>query len=87
MPVTTDAEGRAHVYNAVPLDLSRALPELLAAGVSALRLDLQSSGAQEAAALTRAWRAGLEAALKGERLPDTPVTEPSTSAHFFRGLR
>ena len=87
MPVTTDAEGRAHLYNAVPLDLSRALPELLAAGVSALRLDLQSSGAQEAAALTHAWRLRLDAALKGARLPETPVSEPSTSAHFFRGLR
>jgi putative protease len=87
MPVTTDAEGLAHLYNAVPLDLSRALPELLAAGVSALRLDLQSSGAQEAAALTRAWRVRLDIALRGAKLPETPVSEPSTSAHFFRGLR
>ncbi len=87
MPVTTDADGRAHIYNAVPLDLSRALPELLAAGVSAVRLDLQSSGTEDAARVTRAWRIRLDAALKGSSLPEAPVTEPSTSAHFFRGLR
>jgi putative protease len=87
MPVTTDAEGRAHVYNAVPLDLSRALAELLASGVAALRLDLQSSEPAEAARVTREWRARLDAALEGASLPEAPVTEPSTSAHFYRGLR
>ena len=87
MPVTTDADGRAHVYNAVQLDLSRALPELLLAGVSAIRLDLQSSDTAEASRLTRAWRTRLDEAIKGGPLPEAPVTEPSTSAHFFRGLR
>ena len=87
MPVTTDAEGRAHIYNAVPLDLSRALPELLKVGVSAIRLELQSSDAEDAARVTRAWRTRLDAAIKGGPLPEAPVTEPSTSAHFFRGLR
>ena len=87
MPVTTDRAGRAHIYNAVPLDLSRALPELLSSGVSAVRLDLQSSDAEEAARITRAWRGRLDAAITGGPLPDAPVTEPSTAAHFFRGLR
>jgi putative protease len=87
MPVTTDADGRAHIYNAVPLDLSRALPELLSSGVSAIRLDLQSSDVEDAARVTRAWRVRLDAALKGSPVPETPVSEPSTSAHFFRGLR
>jgi putative protease len=87
MPVTTDAGGLAHIYNAVPLDLSRALPELLSAGVAALRLDLQSFDAREAGRITRAWRERLDAALKGSAPPETPVSEPSTSAHFFRGLR
>jgi putative protease len=87
MPVTTDPAGLAHIYNAVALDLSRALPELLAAGVAALRLDLQSCDAEEAGRVTRAWRARLDAAVQGSPLPDTPVSEPSTSAHFFRGLR
>ena len=87
MPVFTDAAGRAHLYNAVPLDLSRALPELIEAGVAALRLDLESYDADEAAGLTRAWRQRLDVAWAGGRLPDSPVVEPSTSAHFFRGLR
>jgi putative protease len=87
MPVSTDAEGRTHIYNAVPLDLSRALPEMLSAGVAAVRLDLQSSDVEDAARVTRAWRTRLDAAVKGAPLPETPVTEPSTSAHFFRGLR
>lgn len=87
MPVSTDAEGMAHIYNAVPLDLSRALPELLEAGVAALRLDLQSSPTEDAVAVTREWRNRLDIALRGGRLPEAPVTEPSTSAHFFRGLR
>jgi putative protease len=87
MPVTTDVDGRAHIYNAVPLDLSRALPELLAAGVGALRLDLQAHDVESAARLTRAWRTRLDAALAGAALPDAPIDEPSTSAHFFRGLR
>jgi putative protease len=85
--VSTDAEGRTHIYNAVPLDLSRALPEMLSAGVAAVRLDLQSSDVEDAARVTRAWRTRLDAAVKGAPLPETPVTEPSTSAHFFRGLR
>jgi putative protease len=87
MPVVTDAGGLAHIYNAVPLDLSRALPEILDAGAAALRLDLQSSDAPAAARITDAWRHRLDAALEGTPLPDTPATEPSTSAHFFRGLR
>jgi len=87
MPVTTDATGMAHIYNAVPLDLSRALPELIAAGVAAVRLDLESYDEAEAASLTRAWRQRLDLAWKGGQMPELPVAEPSTAAHFFRGLR
>lgn len=87
MPVTTDIHGRAHIYNAVPLDLSRALPEIVAAGVAYVRLDLQSEEPLEAARITSAWRERLDAAARGTALPDVPVTDPSTSAHFFRGLR
>lgn len=87
MPVTTDASGMAHIYNAVPLDLSRALPEILETGVSAVRLELQASSADDAAEVTRAWRGRLDTAWAGGRLPDRPILEPSTAAHFFRGLR
>lgn len=86
-PVTTDAAGRAHIYNAVPLDLSRALPEILSAGASAVRLDLHTEEPAEAARVTRAWRSRLDAALAGAPLPDEPVVEPATSGHFFRGVK
>jgi putative protease len=86
MPVTTDADGRAHVYNAVPLDLARALPEIVAAGVSAVRLEMQSSTPDEAVAATAAWRERLDLTVEGRLHPDTSIAEPSTSGHFYRGL-
>jgi putative protease len=87
MPVTTDAEGLAHLYNAVPLDLARALPEIVAAGVAAVRLELQSEAAEDAGRLTSAWRERLDLAVDGRLQPDVPIVEPSTSGQFFRGLR
>jgi putative protease len=87
MPVTTDAAGRAHIYNAVPLDLARALPEIVAAGVAAVRLELQASSPDEAAAVTAAWRERLDLTVEGRLHPDDAIEEPSTSGHFFRGLR
>lgn len=86
-PVTSDAAGRAHLYNAVPLDLSRSIPELLASGVAAVRLDLQGESPEEAARITRAWRERLDAAAAGRPLPETAIVEPATSGHFYRGLR
>jgi putative protease len=87
MPVLTDAEGRAHIYNAVPLDLSRSIAELLDTSVAALRLDMESSSADEAAATTKEWRKRLDRAAAGAQLPFTPVVEPSTTGHFYRGVR
>jgi putative protease len=86
MPVTTDADGRTHLYNAVPLDLARALPEIVAAGVAAVRLDLQSATPGEAAALTAAWRERLDDTLEGRLRPDAAITAASTSGHFYRGI-
>jgi putative protease len=86
MPVTTDADGRAHIYNAVPLDLARALPEIEVSGVSAVRLELQSSSPDEVADVTAAWRERLDLTSQGRLHPDTAIFEPSTSGHYFRGL-
>ena len=41
-PVQTDVSGRTHVFNSVRLDLTTALPEIIGAGVAALRLDVQT---------------------------------------------
>jgi putative protease len=87
MPVTTDAAGRAHIYNAVPLDLSRSIAELLDAGLDAVRLEMQSATPDEAAGITREWRTRLDKALTGGQLPFTPIVEPSTTGHFYRGVR
>lgn len=87
MPVTTDAAGRAHIFNAVPLDLSRSIVELIETGVAAIRLELESAAAAEAAALTKEWRTRLDRVRAGGQLPFTPIVEPSTTGHFFRGVR
>jgi putative protease len=86
-PVSTDEAGRAHIYNAVPLDLSRSIPELLESGVAAMRLEMQSASADEAVAVTREWRKRIDRAVAGGQLPLTPVVEPSTTGHFYRGVR
>jgi putative protease len=85
-PVTTDATGRAHIYNSVTLDLSRAMKEVVASGISAIRLDLHLETPAEAAALVRAYRGLLQDVAAERRPPDAPLVSPSTSGHFFRGL-
>jgi putative protease len=85
-PVTTDATGRAHIYNSVTMDLSRAIKEVVASGVSAIRLDLHLETPAEAAALVRAYRSLLQDVAAERRPPDAPLVSPSTSGHFFRGL-
>ena len=85
-PVTSDSRGRAHIYNSVPLDLSRALPEILDAGVAAVRLDLFTSTPEEATGLVKAYRRLIADAAAGRGV-DAPLVSPSTSGHFFRGVR
>ncbi|MGV8083064.1 MAG: DUF3656 domain-containing protein [Coriobacteriia bacterium] len=84
-PVHTDPTGRSHVYNSVPLDLTAALPELLSAGVGALRMDLCCSSAEEVAKHVRLVRAALASAFAGAKTAKNQV-ERTTSGHFFRGI-
>ncbi|HSK47358.1 MAG TPA: DUF3656 domain-containing protein [Coriobacteriia bacterium] len=84
-PVTTDSQGRTHLYNSVPLDATGALPELIEAGVAALRLDLETETAESAARETARLRSALDRIAAG-----VSVKKPegvSTSGHFFRGVR
>ena len=84
-PVTTDAQGRTHLYNSVPLDATGALSELIEAGVAALRLDLETETAESAARETARLRSALDRIAAG-----VSVKKPegvSTSGHFFRGVR
>ena len=86
-PVTTDTAGRTHVYNSVPLDLTRALPEVLAAGVEAVRLEFRQETPQEAARLTAAFVTRMRDAIAGREASSEPLLSPATSGHFFRGVR
>ncbi|MDO9556578.1 MAG: DUF3656 domain-containing protein [Coriobacteriia bacterium] len=86
-PVLTDITGRSHVYNAVTLDLARALGDVLATGVSAVRLDFTIEDAAEHARIVSAYRAMLDVALAGGASVAEPIVAPATSGHFFRGVR
>ncbi len=85
-PVTTDLSGRSHIMNAVTLDLIRALDEIVAAGVASIRLDFCDEGPTRAADVTRAFGSALRKVAEGGTPPDSPLVEPSTSGHFFRGV-
>lgn len=85
-PVTTDPTGRSHVMNSVTLDLVRALDEIAAAGVAAVRADFTDESPARAAEVVRGIRSALTSVTSGGSAPDRPLTEPSTSGHFYRGL-
>lgn len=85
-PVTTDASGRSHIMNSVTLDLTRALDEVLAAGVSAVRIDFTDESPERAAEVVRAVASALARVTDGQRPPERALVEPSTSGHFFRGI-
>ncbi|MRR12689.1 hypothetical protein EG835_09585 [bacterium] len=86
-PVTTDVMGRSHVYNSVPLDLTRALPELVNAGVAALRLDFTVEHLQEAQKITRLVREGIVAAVAGKPAEDAHLAKQATTGHFYRAVK
>lgn len=85
-PVTTDPTGRSHIMNPVTLDLSRALEEIITAGVAAVRLDFSDEAPSRAAEIVRAMRAALSAASTGGQAREKPLAEPATSGHFYRGV-
>lgn len=83
-PVVTDAMGRSHLYNSVELDVVPALPDLMAAGVSAFMVDATLMNAEETAhAVGRAIRALHVAQNDGNAIAKMPNT---TSGHLYRGV-
>jgi putative protease len=86
-PVMTDASGRSHIYNSVTLDLSRVLDEVLATGVDAVRLEMTTESAEEAARVTAAFASAVAVVDAGGMPPDSALVTPATSGHFFRGVR
>ncbi len=83
-PVITDAVGRSHLYNSVPLDVAQAMPELLGAGVSSFMVDATLMNSEETSqAVARAKRALTVAQNDGNALAKMPGT---TTGHLFRGV-
>ncbi len=86
-PVMSDPSGRSHIFNSVPLDLTRALAEIVEAGVSAVRLDFTVEHLQEAQHITRLAREALVAVASGKAPKEGLARQQGTSGHFFRGVR
>lgn len=83
-PVVTDALGRSHLYNGVPLDVAHVVPDLIGAGVSTLLVDTTFMNDEEAGvAVTRAVRARDVALRDGAAIAKASGV---TSGHLFRGV-
>lgn len=85
-PVTTDSQGRGHVFNSVPLDIIPQIPRLAAASVSRFIVDAQLlTPAQTTHAVSR-----VREALRRDvhTLKDHPLvkSEGTTTGHLFRGV-
>ena len=85
-PVMTDTVGRSHIYNSVPLDLLTALPEIVAAGVSAVRVDAALENAHGAARFVSQLRQALERVNLGVEAAEPDRSSATTSGHYFRGV-
>ncbi|MDA3936543.1 MAG: DUF3656 domain-containing protein [Actinomycetota bacterium] len=86
-PVVTDPTGRSHIYNAVPLDLTRALNEVVETGLGAVRLDLHVDSLRFAQRVVSEVGDILRTAVAGRTVPDAAMVENTTSGHFFRGVK
>lgn len=84
-PVVTDASGRTHLYNSIPLDLTASIAEVLSTSVAAIRVDVEEQRPADAARLVQRAREALQAATAGRTV--SKPREPVTSGHFFRGVR
>lgn len=84
LPVITDALGRSHLYNAVELDVAHAVPDLVAAGVSALMVDTTLMNVDQVSKkVARAVRARDIALKSGDKVSRA---EETTTGHLFRGV-
>lgn len=86
LPVFTDSAGRSHVLNAVTLDLTKALPSIVAAGVRLVGVDVRGLVAAEAIRVVRRTSERLAAAVAGKDVDADPLVSPVTTGHFYRGV-
>lgn len=83
-PVHTDNHGRCHIYNAVPLDITPELPDLLACNISRFMVDATLLTPQETFREVKHAAGQLARALSGQELQPRP--EGRTAGHIFRGI-
>jgi len=83
-PIRTDPSGRTRVYNSVPLDLTEALPEILASGVNAIRLDLETARTEFVPQEVARIRHALIDVYAGREVPNG--RDNTTRGHFYRGV-
>ncbi len=83
-PVQTDPAGRSHLYNSVPLDLVAALPEIVEAGVAAVRLDTLLLPSRALSQEVARVRRSLVATFGSGELE--MISGMVTKGHFFRGV-
>jgi putative protease len=84
LPVRTDEFGRSHLFNAVPLDLVPAMPELVSLGISTCVVDGTLLTTKELKAEVARAAHARDLALKGAGT--LPKREGYTTGHFFRGV-
>jgi putative protease len=85
-PVITDITGRSHLYNSVSLDLSSSLDEIVAAGISAVRLELELETERDIRLHVSRFRQLLDRLAAGLPLGVTERPQGTTSGHYFRGV-
>ncbi len=83
-PVITDALGRSHLYNGVPLDVIHALPDLVRAGLTYFMVDTTLMNVEQTAqTVGRVVHARSLLNTSGTSVSKQPNT---TSGHLFRGV-
>ncbi|MDR2672828.1 MAG: U32 family peptidase [Coriobacteriales bacterium] len=83
-PLTTDALGRSHLYNARSLDLVGEIPTLMALGISEFVVDCTLLDIRQTKAEVERAARGLTLALRGAG--SLPKRKGRTTGHLFRGI-
>lgn len=84
MPVVTDCCGRSHIYNAVNLDLTHLMPDIVSAGVDAVMVDATLLNVEQTTTAVRRTVRARDVALKsGDPLKKL---DGGTTGHIFRGI-
>lgn len=82
IPVVTDCCGRSHLYNAVPLDITHVMPDLLAAGITSVMVDATLMTVQETSDAVRRAKRARDLALTSDNT--VSKKEGTTTGHLFR---